>query len=395
MFRSSRTVFRMAAAVGLLGWHWWPSAWNSAGLDRIQWALACDEVEKLDRLLCRIDGDHTDHGYYNQLLDTGLHADRPPSIAIAVDELRELVLRPNLSIVRSDGTTWTANDLGLRDRFYPREKPPSTIRIAMTGDSIGVGLGVGDGKGFEPLLERSLNERSRRRGGPSIEILNFALPGRSPGQRWDHFRKTGWATQPDLVLFEATPADDNWDRRRLSEILPRGIGWDSSIYGDVLERSGLRPGGTAEVYWEALAPYRWDLLAAAYRTVAAECRARGVPCVWVLIPRVGRFVSEERIRKLVHEARAAGFTAVVDVSDAFDGRDPAELAVHPSDFHPNAEGHAILSRRIARELRALPALQGPATPDRTPSDQRTTEAPESDRFGEKLDVSGITPKATT
>lgn len=394
MFRSSQTALRVAVAAGLLGWHWWPSAWASAGLDRIRWAIGCDEVEKLDQLLCRIDGDHTDHGYYNQLLDTGLRADRPPSIAIAVDELRELVLRSNLSIVRSDGTTWTTNDLGLRDRPYSREKSPGTFRIAMTGDSIGVGLGVGDGKGFEPLLERSLNERFRREGGPSLEILNFALPGRSPGQRWDHFRKTGWATQPDLVLFEATPADYNWDRRRLSEILPRGIGWDSTIYGDVLARSGLRPGGSAEANWAALAPYRWDLLAAAYRTVVAECRARGVPCVWVLIPRVGRFVPQERIRKLVHEARVAGFSAIVDVSDAFDGRDPAELAVHPSDFHPNAVGHAILSRRIEQALRALPVLRKPATPDRGPSDQRTTDPPEPERF-DGAEASGITPKATT
>jgi lysophospholipase L1-like esterase len=53
----------------------------------------------------------------------------------------------------------------------------------------------------------------------------------------------------------------------------------------------------------------------------------------------------------------------VDIADTFDGYDPATLAIHPSDFHPNAEGHALLARRLAETLWPLPAfrpLRGPA-----------------------------------
>jgi lysophospholipase L1-like esterase len=50
-------------------------------------------------------------------------------------------------------------------------------------------------------------------------------------------------------------------------------------------------------------------------------------------------------------AKAAGFTRVVDLSDAFDGLDPATLAIGPDDFHPNATGHAILARRLDEALR--------------------------------------------
>ena len=45
-------------------------------------------------------------------------------------------------------------------------------------------------------------------------------------------------------------------------------------------------------------------------------------------------------------ALAAGFDAAVDATDAYDGADPAELAVAPDDFHPNAEGHARIARRL-------------------------------------------------
>ena len=89
----------------------------------------------------------------------------------------------------------------------------------------------------------------------------------------------------------------------------------------------------------------------------ADCRARGVPCLWVLIPRVGRVVGPAQHRRLLDLAKAAGFTAVVDVSDAFDGSDPATLAIHPSDFHPNALGHTLLARRMAEALWPLQALQ--------------------------------------
>jgi hypothetical protein len=57
----------------------------------------------------------------------------------------------------------------------------------------------------------------------------------------------------------------------------------------------------------------------------------------------------------------------VDISDDFDGCDPATLAIHPSDFHPNAEGRARLARRLAEALwplSALGPLRGPNGPGR-------------------------------
>jgi hypothetical protein len=353
----NRTAWHLLAAAAILGWRWMPGDWAPGHLDRLRWAIGCDEIENLDRLLSHSDEEQADQGYYNQLLDTGLRTDLSPPILHAVAELRQVVLKPSLSIVRNDGTTWSTNASGMRDRPYAEIKPPGTFRIAMTGDSIGVGLGVSDGRGFEPTLERWLDEQSRGGGGPPVEILNFSLPGRSPGQRWDHFQKVGWAMQPDVVLFEATPADIGWDQRRLAELLPRGIGWDSPLYGDVLSRSGIRPGATGAEYARALWPHRWNLMAAAYRGIAADCRSRGVPCLFVLIPRVGRFVEPASHRRLVEIAREAGFTAVVDISDVFEGRDPAALAIHPSDFHPNSEGHALLADQLVTALWPLLELR--------------------------------------
>jgi hypothetical protein len=382
MSHSSWTAVRLLVAVAMLGWRWVPHEWIPRGADRLRWALGCDEIEILERLLNRGEAERADQGYYNQLLDTRLQPNLSPPICMAVPELREVVLIPNLSIVRAKGTSWHTNELGMRDRSYAVSKPARTFRIAMTGDSIGVGLGVSEGMGFEPALERWLDRQSRRRGGPAVELLNFSLPGRSPGQRWDHFQKIGWATNPDLILFESTAADVGWDLRRLAELLPRGIGWDTALYGDILQRVRPRAGATSAEYAQALRPHRWKLLKEVYRAVVADCRARGVPCLWVLIPRVGRPVEPEEHGRLLELARAAGFAAVVDVSDTFDAFDPAALAIHPSDFHPNAEGHAVLARRLAGALWPLPALRllRDPGPEATSPESPQTESDRSDPF---------------
>ena len=47
-------------------------------------------------------------------------------------------------------------------------------------------------------------------------------------------------------------------------------------------------------------------------------------------------------------AQAAGFTRIVDVTDAYDGLDPAGLAVDADDFHPNALAHERLAQTARR-----------------------------------------------
>ncbi|MBA3302475.1 MAG: SGNH/GDSL hydrolase family protein, partial [Acidimicrobiia bacterium] len=231
------------------------------------------------------------------------------------------------------------------------------VRIALVGDSIGAGWGVDDGRGFEPALERALDGRSRADGGPAVEVLNFAVPGYAPGQRWDHFTRVGWDLSPDLLIYEATLADPGWDERRLRGLLPQGIGWDSPLYRDALARAHARPGGDFASYKRALSRSRWDILAGVYRAIGDGCRARGVPIVWVLIPRVGKATDPVDRDRLMALARRSGFSAVANLSDAFEGREPTSLAIDPADYHPNAEGHALLARRLDAALTARPEVR--------------------------------------
>jgi hypothetical protein len=140
-------------------------------------------------------------------------------------------------------------------------------------------------------------------------------------------------------------------------VLARGQGFDSPLYRDVLAAAGVRRGWSPDEYKHALHPYHREVLAGAYRAMAADGAARGVPIVWVLIPRVGKPAEPAPRDAIRAMARSAGFAHVVDASDAYDGRDPARLAVEPDDFHPNAEGHARLARRLDEVLSPLPEME--------------------------------------
>ena len=209
-------------------------------------------------LLNRVDLERIERGYYEQLLApsrvstiwptcrTCGSAARPAGtwsvpledspLVMRVDDLRELVLKPDDERFKK-GVHWRTNSLGMRDRPYTVAKPPRTFRIALVGDSIGAGWGVDVERRFESILERTWDARSRAASGLAVEIINCAVPGQSPGQRWCHFSQVGRPMSPDMVIYESTAADVGWDERRLRYLLARGIGWDSPVYRQVLERS--------------------------------------------------------------------------------------------------------------------------------------------------------------
>jgi lysophospholipase L1-like esterase len=319
----------------------------------------------------RADLSRQEAGYYETLTDLGrrLDADRdaPPRrgyqrpftagpMAVAVDDLREHALTPSFAADTRHGR-WTTTARGLRDRDHAWPKAAGSTRLALLGDSIGAGWGVADGAGFEPLLEAALDADARRAGLGPVEVVNFAVPGHAPGQRWEQFvQLDGWACGPDALIYQATPADLGWDERALARLLPRGLAWAAPQYADALRAAGLDPASAsdADALRRGLRAAREALVAGVYRTIAAECRRRGVATAYVLIPRVGR-TADADARRLLALARAAGFDRVLDLSDAFDGLDPAALAVAPDDHHPNADGHARLAARLHAALAGWPA----------------------------------------
>ena len=260
-------------------------------------------------LFNRSDLERMERGYYEQLVEVDRRLDDladVPSLRLRrvagnawsvpldaaplvmrVNDLREVVLKQSAS-VEHGGVLWRTNAEGMRDRWYEKRKMTGSFRIVLVGDSISAGWGVNVEDRFESLLERAWDKRVKKSSGRSVEIVNCAVPGHSPSQRWYHFTQLGWQMHPDLVMCESTAADVGWDERRLRYLLARGLGWDSHLYHHALTRAGVKPLSSPDDYRRALRPYQWDILAGVYRAMVDDCRVHNVPLVWVLIPRVGR-----------------------------------------------------------------------------------------------------------
>ena len=113
--------------------------------------------------------------------------------------------------------------------------------------------------------------------------------------------------KPDLVIYESTAADVGWDERRLRYLLARGIGLGLAAVPRGARTPRRRRAGLAAPsdYKRALQPVIGRSWRGSTATMAADCRARGVPIVWVLIPRVGKPNDPAEQRALVAMARDA------------------------------------------------------------------------------------------
>ena len=107
-------------------------------------------------------------------------------------------LRPNFSGEGYLGEKVTINAAGFRGLFYPKKKPPRTVRIVGLGDSVMYGQGVSDDEVYLVHLSRQLNAQY-----PDVtwEIVNTAVPGYNTTMEVETLRVKGLDYDPDLVII--------------------------------------------------------------------------------------------------------------------------------------------------------------------------------------------------
>ena len=373
--RSARWCFAQTLALLVLGLLPLPAAWSVArsALD----SARCSELNGADREAAAA-------GYYEGLIGNGRGPEgsqRELTMRLlgspadwvrfhASDVTRRLdgdflqfELKPNVDRVIF-GCPFTTNAEGLRDRPHTLEKPEGVYRIAVLGTSIDMGWGVGADEIYINRFQDWLNAHAARRGlTRRFEVINFAVAAYSPLQRLEVFRRKALAYHPDLVIYSATMLDLRLLEIHLCDVLQTL----SDLKYDFLKRTFLEAGVTAEdvrvgaderlvhkdVIKKKLRPRYWQIYDETMGTLAADCRAKEIPLICLIVPRVGKADAPEARAEPV--ARLRGIAAhhsipLVDLSGAFDRLDPARLEVAPWDDHPNALGHRRLFLTLARTL---------------------------------------------
>jgi hypothetical protein len=133
----------------------------------------------------------------------------------ALDQSRGYALRPYAEgWYRKEGEAYVRiNSDGLRDQEHSLVKPPSTVRIAVIGDSYPEALSVTMEEAFWWVMGKELQKcgafPNRR-----IEVLNFGVSGYGTTQELLTLREQVWKYSPDVVMLAVTTNNDITDNLR-------------------------------------------------------------------------------------------------------------------------------------------------------------------------------------
>jgi hypothetical protein len=246
------------------------------------------------------------------------------------------------------------NDAGFRGRDATRRKPPGTRRLVLLGDSFAFGEGVRLEDTFATQLESLL-----ARPGRPVEVVNISVGGWGTAEEIAHLESVGVQYAPDLVLVIFVLNDaayagglDLW-QEFVAQYQDYALK-DSYLFSYLFAR--IARATLARSYIEDLVG-RSEQDIAKWNDAFSEllrgkhlAKAAGAEFSVAIFPFLYALDQSYPFRGL-HE-RVADFCeendiAVVDLFSAFAGRDYAELWVHPSDQHPNEEGHAIAADALA------------------------------------------------
>jgi D-alanyl-lipoteichoic acid acyltransferase DltB (MBOAT superfamily) len=248
-----------------------------------------------------------------------------------------------------NGVTLTTNRWGMRDQDYERMPTPGTYRIALTGPSFVMGLGVADHEGFEWLLEERLNREDAGSRYTKYEILNFAVPAYSAIQDLMVLEQKALSFQPNALFFMAHQRDEEAVVGYLADRISVGAELPYPELGALMGRAGIAAGATKEEAERALSPFGTELLAWSYREIVEVSHANNILPVWIFMPTLEDPLQEEEVIYLTRLAEESGFI-VLDLSDAYDNQDVESLVVAYWDKHPNAQGHRLIAERLYQAL---------------------------------------------
>jgi hypothetical protein len=237
----------------------------------------------------------------------------------------------------------------MRDQDYEMTPAPDTYRIALTGPSFVMGLGVADDEGFEWLLEERLNQEYGGGRYAQYEILNFAVPAYSAVQDMMLLEQKVLSFQPDALFFMAHQRDEWAAVEYLADRISVGADLGYPELNELLGRAGVEPGMTKAEAQRQLTPFGPELLSWTYGRMVELSQEQGIQPVWIFMPTLEDPLQEEEVVHLTRLAQDAGFV-ILDLSDAYDNQDAESLVVAYWDKHPNAEGHRLIAERLYEAL---------------------------------------------
>ncbi|MFO1091850.1 MAG: hypothetical protein U0992_00860 [Planctomycetaceae bacterium] len=280
-------------------------------------------------------------------------------IARKADLYQELELIPDLA-TDLDGTQFTTNEYGMRDRRgLSLFKPRDTIRIALLGSSIVMGYGVTDDEVFGRVFEKQLNA-SRPAGAPHVEVLNFGMGKQWATHRLVRAQRMIFGFDPDVLMYVAHQDEVATIEQHNARLLWNGLPLPSPHMQAVADAAGISADMPEGAIASQLQSHRVEMLQAVYQTFVEECRSRGVLPVYVYMPIPGS-VEEDPGPQFLSLAERAGFVTC-DLTGWATGAKLADLFPPDDTEHPTPLGHRLIAQALLQLVKQRPELIAAPSP---------------------------------
>jgi lysophospholipase L1-like esterase len=256
----------------------------------------------------------------------------------------------------NNSIVYKMNRHGFRGPDWDMQKPPGTRRVLLLGDSFTLGEGVRYEHTYGVALQALLRERL---GDRRVEVVACAVTGWATKDEINFYRYFAHKFEPDVVIVSyvlndiASSAEvDFWNEFR-----------------EQYENRALRHSYLASFVWARIAyrtharRYVEDMVADAIanedlgnesceylslgKQISEMIGARYAVAVFPFMFRLDeRYPFKPVHDRVVQYCRTNGIE-VVDLFEAYEGHNARDLWVHPSDQHPNENGHLIAARALA------------------------------------------------
>lgn len=287
-----------------------------------------------------------------------------PRGSLSRGRIRQWYDRPEGDWFAADGSIEiTVNSLGFRDEEFPVAKPAGEFRVLCLGDSFTFGPGVLNRDTWVEQLEEML---AADRGQP-VQAINvgFAANGAyyTGGGYAEWLASDGLRFAPDLVIVGFCLNDMHKAVPMLGYAVPPQQPWlggISALLNGIQQQLAIReakaydfsPHITALVTED---PGMWQESRAALQRMQALCAEQQVRLLVAILPMISKLGDDYPYLALHEMVRGACVELKIDHVDLlpqFRNREAERLWVHPTDQHPNPEGHRLIAAGIREHLRA-------------------------------------------
>lgn len=314
------------------------------------------------------------------MLETGIRAGKfyeyPPGL-YRVSKTRAFKHAKNFKGIDGYGCKVSTNASGFRDLDYVIPKPNDVYRIVVLGDSVTFGVGINLKDTYPKQLQQLLNQDSKT----DFEVINTGVRGYNTYQQVQLLKEDALIYDPDMiivgfVLNDAEPfsAQSGMIDPKHQTLIKIKNFFKQHTYSYAFLRKRLEllrhkcdVKAYQEQYLDQFKPGHkgWEECYQAIEELAKICAKYNIKLVTVIIPRVEYFKQKPPymdVYERVYNAWQKNNATVYNAYEAFEGKDPAEMKVFPSDtFHYNKEGNKILAEYIyEKEFKVVANQRHPA-----------------------------------